>query len=237
MRYPIASLSACFLLFSAPAWAAENNTLSEQEKSQGWKLLFDGKSTQGWIALGKTVFPEKGWKLEDGELRHEKGGGGGDIVTKDAYTNFEFTFEWQIGEAGNSGVKYNLPDPAKNLGFEYQLLDDAKHPDGVKNGTSHQTAALYDLIEPSPNRKVRPVGEWNHSRLLVDGNHVEHWINGVQSLSFEMGSPDMQARISKSKYKKVANFGVKTASPLLLQDHGDQVKFRNLKLREIPSPR
>jgi hypothetical protein len=233
MRFSIASLALCSLLFSAPVWAVENNTLSDQEKAQGWKLLFDGKSTQGWVALGKSTFPEKGWKVEDGELRHEKSAGGGDIVTNNAYTNFELTFEWQIGEAGNSGVKYNLADPSKNVGFEYQLLDDAKHPDGIKNGTSHQTAALYDLIEPNPARKVSPVGDWNLSRLLVDGNHVEHWINGVQSLSFEIGSPDMQVRISKSKYKKVQNFGAKSASPLLLQDHGDQVKFRNLKIREI----
>ena len=227
-------LLVCSVL-STSLVAAEINTLSDQEKADGWKLLFDGKSTNGWVALGKQTFPEKGWSVKDGVFLHEKAAGGGDIVTSALYTNFDLTFEWKIGEIGNSGVKYNLPDPAKNVGFEYQLLDDAKHPDGIKGGSSHQTGALYDLIEPSSTRKVNPVGEWNQSRLLVNGNHVEQWINGTQSVTFEIGSPEMQERIAASKYKKVDKFGMKTASPILLQDHGDEIQFRNIKLRELPA--
>src|SRR5207249_9817162 len=102
------------------------------EKSSGWKLLFDGKTTAGWVAIGKTAFPEKGWSVVDGALFHTKGGGGGDIVTTESYDNFELSWEWKIGEVGNSGLKYNLPNPAKGVGFEYQMLDDERHPDGIK---------------------------------------------------------------------------------------------------------
>ena len=218
-------------LLAAAVFAADPNTLSDAEKAAGWKLLFDGKTNAGWVALGKTAFPDKGWTVVDGTLVHAKGGGGGNIVTAEAYENFEFVWEWKIGEVGNSGVKYNLVDPAKDLGFEYQLIDDEKHPDGIRGGKLHQTAALYDLIEPSAERKVKPVGEWNESRLVVNGAHVEQWLNGVKTVEFEMGSDDLKARIAKSKYAKIANFGVKAKSAILLQDHGDEIAFRNLKLR------
>ena len=228
MRLPFLPIVS---LLAAAAFAAEPNTLTDAEKAAGWKLLFDGKTTAGWVAIGKTAFPEKGWTVADGTLHHAKAGGGGDIVTAEAYENFELTWEWKIGEVGNSGVKYNLPNPAKEIGFEYQLIDDEKHPDGIRGGKLHQTAALYDLIEPSAERKVKPVGEWNESRLVVNGAHVEQWLNGVKTVEFEMGSDDMKARIAKSKYAKAANFGVKVKSPVLLQDHGDEIAFRNLKLR------
>ncbi len=231
MRHIFLSILTAVPLLAAAAFAREPNTLNEAEKSAGWKLLFDGKTPAGWVALGKPEFPEKGWTVVDGTLQHAKGGGGGSIVTAEAYENFELTWEWKVGEVGNSGVKYNLVDPAKDLGFEYQLIDDEKHPDGIRGGKLHQTAALYDLIEPSAERKVKPVGEWNESRLLVQGVHVEQWLNGVKTVEFEMGSDDLKARIAKSKYAKAANFGVKAKSPILLQDHGDEIAFRNLKLR------
>lgn len=234
MKISLQLASLMLALITARLGAEEINTLTPSEKTDGWKLLFNGKSTEGWVALGKDAFPEKGWTIQDGVLHHQKGGGGGDIVTSKYFTNFELSFEWKIAEAGNSGVKYNLADPNKNVGFEYQMLDDAKHPDGVKNGTLHQTASLYDLVEPASDRKVNPVGAWNQSRILVQGNHVEHWINQTKSVTFEIGSPDMTARIAGSKYKKVAGFGEKKASPILLQDHGDSVDFRNVKIRELP---
>ena len=209
----------------------ESNTLTAGESAAGWKLLFDGKTLNGWQPIGKSGLPTKGWIVQDGAIFHAKAAGGGDLVTVEHYGDFELTWEWRIGAAGNSGVKYNLSDPADNLGFEYQLIDDEKHPDGTRGGRSHQTAALYDLIEPAAERKVKPVGEWNQSRLVVQGAHVEHWLNGVKTVEFDMGSDDLKARIAKSKYKKVANFGVKTKSPILLQDHGDEIAFRNLKLR------
>jgi Domain of Unknown Function (DUF1080) len=228
------SLLAASLALVVPLFAArgeETNTLTAEESAAGWKLLFDGKTLAGWQPIGKTGAPTKGWTVQDGAIFHGKAAGGGDIVTVEHFGDFELTWEWRIGAAGNSGLKYNLPNPADNIGFEYQLIDDENHPDGKRGGRSHQTAALYDLIEPAPERKVKSVGEWNQSRLLVQGAHVEHWLNGVKIVDFDMGSDDMKARIAKSKYRREPNFGVKTKSPVLLQDHGDEVAYRNLKLR------
>jgi Domain of Unknown Function (DUF1080) len=219
------SLSASSLLAAdAP------NTLTDAERAAGWKLLFNGKTSEGWVGLGKPAFPA-GWIVADGLLkRAEKAG---DIVTTESYTDFELTWEWNIAKVGNSGLKYNLPDPKKNVGFEYQLLDDENHPDGIKGGRLHQTGGLYDLIEPSADKKVNPPGEWNTSRLVVNGNHVEHWLNGAKTVEFEMGSDDMKARIARSKYAKVLRFGEKASSPILLQDHGDAISFRSMKLRVL----
>ena len=216
----------------APCFAADNE-LSADEKSAGWRLLFDGKTTTGWRAIGKLEFPAKGWVVADGALKHEAKGGGGDIVTADDFESFELTWDWKIAEVGNSGVKYNLPDKNKGVGFEYQMLDDEKHPDGIKGGRLHQTGGLYDLMEPSADKKVNPVGQWNHSRILVDGNKVEHWLNGAKTLAFEIASADLKERIAKSKYKSAPGFGDKKASPILIQDHGDEVSVKNMKLRPI----
>lgn len=234
MQYPLLSAVLALGLLSSTATASGQNTLNPEEKAAGWALLFDGKTTEGWRAVGKQDFPDKGWKVLDGLLLHEKGGGGGDIVTTKTFMNFELSFDWKIGEAGNSGVKYNLPDSTKSLGFEFQLLDDEKHPDGIRSGALHQTGSLYDLIERT-QPKANPVGQWNQSSLLVHGNRVEHWINGSKVLEFEIGSEDLKTRIAKSKYKTVPRFGEKCASPILLQDHGDDVWFKNIKIRELPS--
>jgi hypothetical protein len=222
-----------FAALAATAFSAEPNTLTTEEKAAGWKLLFDGKTTAGWRAIGKSEFPAKGWIVEDGTLKHEAKGGGGDIVTSADYDNFELTWDWKIGKAGNSGVKYNLPDPKKAVACEYQMLDDAGHPDGQKGGRKHQTAGLYDLIEPSAETKAKPIGEWNSSRILVEGNKVEHWLNGIKAVEFELGSEAMKELVAKSKYKNAPGFGIKKPGPILLQDHGDEVVVRNLKLREI----
>jgi len=211
--------------------ADQPNELTPEEKAAGWKLLFDGKTTAGWVSLGKTTIAG-GWVADGGELKRVDKAG--DIVTTESFTDFELTWEWNIEKAGNSGLKYNLPDPAKNVGFEYQLLDDVNHPDGVKGGRLHQTAGLYDLIAPVEGKKLNPPGEWNSSRLVVNGQHVEHWLNGVKTTEFEIGSDDLKARIAKSKYAKVARFGEKTASPILLQEHGAAIALRSMKIRPLP---
>jgi len=233
MRFPLFPVVAVATFLSAVAFAGEPNTLTSEEKAAGWQLLFDGKTTDGWVAIGKTAMPDKGWSVVDGTLKHGHAAGGGDIVTAKQYDSFELIWDWKIEEGGNSGVKYNLPNPAKNVGFEYQLLDDDKNEDGKRGGRLHQTASLYDLIEPPADKKINPVGEWNTSRLLVNGNHVEEWLNGAKTVEFEIGSPELLALVANSKFKKVDKFGLKTKSPILLQDHGSEITFRSIKLREI----
>ena len=231
----IRTLASALLLTltTLSAFADEPNTLTEDEKKVGWKLLFDGKTTAGWVEIGKTAFPDKGWTVTDGALVLAKAAKAGDIVTTANYENFELVWEWKIGAAGNSGLKYNLPDPTKAVGFEYQMIDDDGHPDGQKGGRSHQTAGLYDLLEPAADKKAKPIGEWNESRIIVRGNHVEHWLNGAKTVEFAIGSDGLKEAIARSKYKKMAKFGEKTVSPILLQDHGDEVAVRSIKLRVL----
>ncbi len=220
------------LTLVSAALAAEPNTLTADEQKAGWKLLFDGKSSEGWKGIGKKEFPAKGWVVEGGALKRATAGGG-DIVSTDEYENFELSWEWKITPGGNSGLKYNLPNAAQGVGFEYQMLDDDKNPDGAVPGGSHRTAALYDLIPPPQDKKVQPIGEWNVSRIVVNGNKVEQWLNGGKTVSFEMGSEELKAIIAKSKFKGVAGFGMKKKSPILLQDHGAVVEFRSIKLRPL----
>lgn len=225
--------SIASLLLPIAAFAADQtpNTLTPEEQAGGWKLLFDGKTTNGWHAIGKKEFPKSGWSVQDGALTLAKGPDGGDIVTDDKYSDFELTWEWRIQEAGNSGLKYNLPDATKGVGCEYQLLDDAKHPDANAHGKTRQTGGLYDVIPPAADKKLNPPGQWNESRIVVKGNHVEHYLNGAKTVEFDFGSEALKKAIAESKFKTTKGWGEKTASPILLQDHGDAVAFRNIKIR------
>lgn len=209
------------------------NTLSSEEKAAGWKLLFDGKTTEGWRTLGKEGFPKDGWSVKDGVLSLAKGPGGGDIVTKESFNDFELTWEWRLQEAGNSGLKYNLPNPTKGVGCEYQMLDDEKHPDAKKRGRTRLTGGLYDVLPPAGDKKLNPPGDWNQSRIVVKGNHVEHWLNGAKTVEFDFGSEELKKAIAESKFKTNKGWGEKTASPILLQDHNDEVAFRNIKIRPL----
>jgi hypothetical protein len=212
-----------------PELAALPNTLTAGEVAAGWKLLFDGKTTDGWRSIGKTTFPDKGWSVQDGALVHAKGGG--DIVTVDEFSDFELTWEWKVGPAANSGLKYNLPDHKRAVGSEYQLLDEVDTPPKPIGKLLHSTGGLYDVLEPAPDRKQRPRGEWNASRIVVQGNHVQHWLNGVKTLEYEFGSEALLAAVAKSKFKNVPGFGMKTKSPILLQDHPGEIAFRSIKVR------
>lgn len=194
----------------------------------GETKLFNGKDLTGWTnAEGKPV--TEGWKVEDGVL-HRESKNGGDIITEKEYGDFELTWDWKIVSGGNSGLKYLvhfIPNKGP-LGFEYQLLDDEKHPDGKL--PTHRTAALYDIIAPASDKKVNPPGEWNTSRLIIRGTHVEHWLNGQKVVDTDMSGEAFKAAFAKSKYKGIPNFGEGPKGHILLQDHGDGVWFRNITI-------
>ena len=228
------------------------NTLSDAEKKEGWKLLFDGKAFNGLRSYFETMDPSKGWSIEEGCFKNSKGNGrprsgGGDIMTAELFTDFDFRFEWSMPQGGNSGVYYLFQerqdkpgvgmymgdDGRSPVGFEYQLLDDERHPDALRNGPIRSTGSLYSLIAPNDSKRLKPAGEFNESRIVVQGKHVEHWLNGAKIVEYDLGSPALIDAIAKSKYKDVPGFGVKTKTRILLQDHGDEVRFRNLKIRAL----
>lgn len=205
-------------------------TLSDDEKKAGWVLLFDGTTTAGWRGLGMDHFPSV-WHVEDGNL-HCTGGGkdANDLVTEKEYENFDLYFEWMVPKLkGNSGLKYRVQEK-KGQGFafgcEYQCMYD---PDQFNKEAS---GSLYDVIAPK-GKILMPQGEFNISRIILHGNHVEHWLNGVKVVDAEFGSPEMEAAIAKSKFKNT-NWGKKPLGHIILQDHHDEVYFRNLKIRESP---
>jgi hypothetical protein len=211
--------------------AGEPNTLSADEKAAGWRLLFDGKTTDAWVGIGKTEFPAKGWIVEAGTIKHVAKGGGGDIVTKEQFEDFELSWEWSVAPGANGGFKYNLPDAKKAVGCEYQLIDDAGHPDAKLAAGKRQTASLYDVLAPAADKKLLAPGEWNASRIVVKGNHVEHWLNGAKTLEFDFGSEALKTAIAASKFKGTAGWGIKTKSPFLFQDHGDEMSIRSVKVK------
>ena len=215
------------------AEAAEDtapNTLTAAEQAAGWKLLFDGRTTEGWRNFKKPSFPSQGWTVENGLLVKQSRIRGGDIVTTETYMDFELTWEWRIGPGGNNGVKYFITEEHDGaIGHEYQMIDDSRVQD--PKGT---TAAFYAILPPSANKQPPRINDWNQSRILVQGEHVEHWLNGVKVLEYELGSPMVLAAVAKSKFKDVPGFGSKLRGHILLTDHTDEAHFRNIKIRVLP---
>jgi hypothetical protein len=221
-----------------------NNKLTEKEIAEGWQLLWDGKTTEGWRGAKLAGFPEKGWVIEDGILKVKKGDGGestngGDIVTVAKYRNFELKVDFKITSGANSGIKYFVDTElnkgeGSSIGCEFQILDDAKHPDaklGV-NG-NRKLASLYDLI-PAPVDKGFRGGFFNTATIKVNGNHVEHWLNHVKVLEYERNTQMWDALVNYSKYKVWPGFGTAEEGHILLQDHGDEVWFKNIKIKVLP---
>jgi 3-keto-disaccharide hydrolase len=218
------------------------NTLSPREKADGWALLWDGRTTAGWRGAKAPAFPAGGWEIKDGALTVLESGGaesaaGGDIVTADTYRDFELVVEFMITPGANSGIKYFV-DPELNkgagsaIGCEFQILDDERHAD-AKAGVNgnRKLAGLYDLIPPA-NVRFNGVGEWNRARIVVRGQHVEHWLNGFKTVEYERGTQMWRALVDHSKYVVWPGFGEAVEGHILLQDHGNRVSFRSIKIRK-----
>lgn len=245
MKRLVAAAVLAVSLAVLPLSAQTPNTLTSQEKAQGWHLLFDGKTTDGWRSARGGGFPAVGWAVKDGmisvtETGGEEAGNGGDIVTTRTYDNFELSVDFRTSPGANSGIMYfvdlNLI-PWHNghgspVGFEYQVLDDALHPDAKRGKDGDRTvASLYDMIPAAADKPIKPVGEWNTARIVVRGKHGEHWLNGVKVLEYNRDSPAFKAILAGSKYHVFPNYGQEVGGYLLLQDHGFPVSFRNIKIR------
>ncbi len=221
------------------------NHLTNYEKQNGWKLLFDGKSADGWRGAYKKTFPDKDWKVNNGtitvyESEGKEGGEGGDIVTTGEYKSFDLSFEFKLTPGANSGVKYFVTLAENNtgsaIGLEYQVLDDSLHPDAKLGRNGDRTlASLYDLISSNkPKSVIRPIGKWNTGRIVVyPDNHVEHYLNGIKVLEYVRGSKEFKDLVAISKFKVWNNFGEAPEGHILLQDHGNTVSYRSIKIKNL----
>ena len=236
-----------FTVFAQQVTEREQNRLTAEEKAAGWKLLFDGHTSDGWRSIGKDHFPKKGWEVTEGELRaghseESESENGGDIITIDQFGQFELVLEWKmLTVGGNSGVKYFVNESlttggSSGLGLEYQILDDEFHPwmlDGrMKPNDYHTMGALYEFFPPAEKKVIHPTGEWNSSRIVSRGSHVEHWLNGEKVLEYERGGKEYMKMLKESKFRDVKRFGLEDQGHILLQDHGSLMHFRNIKIRE-----
>jgi hypothetical protein len=238
------------------------NQLTRAERQAGWRLLFDGKTLTGWRGVGYAGVPAAHWTVEDGAIRkiaNEKVPAGpdgrrppgGDLMTVATFKDFELEWDWKMSPAGNGGLKYNVSEelsggqpsnvlrPATGspgvshsaIGFEYQMIDDDRHSDGKL--PTHRSGALYDLITPDARKQLKPIGEWNHSRVVFNGSHGEHWLNGIKVVEYELGSRALDSALAASKFHSMAWYGQRRTGHIVLQDHGDDVWVRNLKIREL----
>jgi hypothetical protein len=242
MRKVLIASALCFSVYTNAY--SQDNQLTDKEKKEGWQILFDGKSMNQWRKPNSDSFPSRGWIVENGVLFIDGNNGrqsGGDIITKEQFDDFEFTTDFKLTEGANSGIKYSVHifnPPVRGLGSvlgpEYQVLDDEKHPDAKagRDGNRKQ-GSLYDILPSKTANALRPIGEWNTARIVSKGNHVEHWLNGVKVLEYDKTSDAYKTAFSLSKFKDVTGYGESAKGHLLLQDHGDKVFFRNIKIRKL----
>ncbi len=236
----------CVMMSFGLVWGADThagseaeklNTLTDQERQEGWTLLWNGRTGDGWRARNGKSFPKTGWEIADGVLSvlpKKAGGGAGDIVTCETYANFILKLEFRLTDVANSGIKYFF-DPALHGGtaLEYQLLD-PKHSDANKGlDGNRKVASLYDVL-PAVGAKANPVGEWNSVMIMSLNNQVTHWLNGEKVLSFTRGSSAFRDAVAKSKFMSYPNWGEQASGHILLQDHNDRVSFRNIKIKVLP---
>lgn len=225
---PYLPLSALWLCTTIAL--AATGELTDAEKADGWKLLFDGKTTAGWRSFKKQTFPEKNWVVEDGCLKKIAGVTGGDIITTNTFHDFDLRWEWRLPPRANNGVKYFITEERGGpIGHEYQMIDDSL----VKDPKS-ATASFYEVLPPAAGKTLRPPGEWNDSRVVVRGKRVEHWLNGAKVLEYELGSEQVRQGVAASKFRNVPGFGEKLRGHILLTDHKDEAWFRNIRIRELP---
>jgi hypothetical protein len=221
--------TAAVLTCTAINGLAGENELTPAETKDGWKLLFDGKTTEGWHSFKKTTFPQTGWVVENHTLKHIAGGGGGDLISQNEYDDFELEWDWSVPAKSNNGIKYFVTDKrTQALGHEYQMIDDS-----LETKDKLKTASFYDVLAPKMPTPVKTPGEWNHSKVLVKGNHVEHWLNGQKVLEYELGSPEVLAAVQNSKFKTVEGFGTRIRGHIMLTEHHDEASFKNIKIREL----
>jgi len=236
------------MFFSAIAQGKDDNTLTDKEKAEGWQLLWDGKTTEGWRGAKLDSFPTKGWVIRDGMLTVLKSDGaesrnGGDIVTTRQYKNFILSVDFMITEGANSGIKYFVQTDLNKgegsaIGCEFQILDDLRHPDAKLGVNGNRTlGSLYDLIRADKDEANFDIKKFNTAMIKVDGNKVEHWLNGVKILEYKRQCQEFDALVAYSKYKIWPNFGNFESGHILLQDHGDRVSFKNIKIKELPDRR
>ncbi len=257
-----ALLSSSFILTTAsraetpaaekPAEVAPLNGLTAAEKADGWEMLWDGETTNGWRSPKTDAFPKNGWKIDQGilstlENKGEEAAGGGDIITLKTYSDFELKVDFRFTAGANSGIKIFVQpnispiskagEPAavgSAIGLEFQILDDKLHPDAKLGHNGDRTiGSLYDLIPAPANKKVMLVGQWNHAHIISKGKHVEFYLNGVKTVEFDRGSPDFQAKVAASKYHNIPRFGEWDEGHIMLQEHGNAVSFCNIKLKPL----
>ena len=210
------------------------NRLTKKEKKNGWVLLFDGQTSNGWTKTNGQPVAGKGWKISDGAVTIVEGEKGGDIVTVDEYADFELSVDFLLTKTANSGIKYfytNYPTGGA-LGMEFQVMDDVGASDNKL--ANHLCGSLYDIFPADTiKKKVSALGEWNTARIVCKGKHVEHWLNGIKILEFERDSEAYLSAVTKSKYKTVPLFGTVAKGKIVLQEHGHEVAFRNIKIRKL----
>ncbi|MGV3531598.1 MAG: 3-keto-disaccharide hydrolase [Chthoniobacteraceae bacterium] len=236
-------LSLVIALLPIGAFAQSLNTLSPQEKAQGWQLLFDGKVPIGFRGLQKSNFMQAGWTVLDDALTLTKTidqsgkQTGGDLVTAQAYSDFEFVFEWKLPVSSDGGILYLARGGLgqKPTGMEFQLVDDVRNPESLKGGPIRRTGALDGILPPSSDKQIND-NAWNHGKIVIQRNHVEHWINGSQVLAYDLGSRELMDAIKASGQKQMPGFGFKVKSPLVILDQGEEIALRNLKIRPIAPP-